>query len=277
MPPQGRLGDKSKAMADKHGGLCCPHTVIGPAIQGSPNVFVNFRPALRVGDRGIHAPCCGPNMWKAQKGSATVFINKKAAHRKGDTDKHCGGSGKLIEGSPDVIVGDDGGSAGSVAASAAEIEENLILVEKVSPAQIGPLAPVDEEEEEEGEEEGEEEEKTWIGITLKDREGNPVPKQNFQVTLEGGQILSGMTDDKGYARFDDVDPDQGEVDFTEIPEEEDLEMTEESSEEEDKASTVISTRKGKVSEYPEGFEDMGQAQYIESLEEEEEEEEDGPT
>jgi uncharacterized Zn-binding protein involved in type VI secretion len=45
-------------------------------------------------------------MWTAAKGSGTVFINGLAAHRQGDQDTHCGGSGKLINGSPDVTVGD---------------------------------------------------------------------------------------------------------------------------------------------------------------------------
>jgi len=105
MPPQGRLGDKSQCPADAHGCLACPHPVVGPAIQGSPDVLVNFRPALRVGDMGIHAPCCGPNTWTAVKGSATVLINNMPAHRMGDHDQHCGGVGALIEGSADVIVG----------------------------------------------------------------------------------------------------------------------------------------------------------------------------
>ena len=105
MPSQGRLGDKSQCPTDAHGCLACPHSVKGPAIAGSPDVLVNNLPALRVGDPGIHAPCCGPNTWKAAAGSATVLINGKGAHRMGDEDSHCGGSGKLIEGSQDVIVG----------------------------------------------------------------------------------------------------------------------------------------------------------------------------
>ncbi len=105
MPPQGRLGDKSNAPADAHGCPACPHPVIGPAIIGSPNVLVNHRPALRVGDTGIHTACCGPNTWIATKGSGSVFINGKPAHRLGDTDQHCGGVGQLIEGSNNVITG----------------------------------------------------------------------------------------------------------------------------------------------------------------------------
>lgn len=74
--------------------------------MGSNNVFVNGRPALRMTDRGVHTPCCGPNTWMAQGGSATVFINGKPAHRMGDMTLHCGGLGRLAEGSSDVIVGD---------------------------------------------------------------------------------------------------------------------------------------------------------------------------
>ena len=105
MPGLGRLGDKSKADVDAHGCPACPHKVEGPAVQGSPDVMVNNRPALRVGDMGIHAACCGPNTWVATMGSVTVFINNLPAHRKGDMDAHCGGIGKLAEGSDDVIVG----------------------------------------------------------------------------------------------------------------------------------------------------------------------------
>jgi uncharacterized Zn-binding protein involved in type VI secretion len=105
MPAIGRLGDRSLAPVDAHGCPGCPHPVLGPAIIGSPNVLVNGLPALRVGDMGVHASCCGPNMWWATKGSATVLINGQPAHRLGDEDQHCGGKGQLIEGSPNVLAG----------------------------------------------------------------------------------------------------------------------------------------------------------------------------
>jgi uncharacterized Zn-binding protein involved in type VI secretion len=105
MPGMGRLGDKAQAPADAHGCPACPHPVVGPAIQGSPDVLVNNKPALRLGDPGLHTPCCGPNSWEAFAGSATVMINGKPAHRMGDQVKHCGGVGKLIEGSTNVIAG----------------------------------------------------------------------------------------------------------------------------------------------------------------------------
>ncbi len=105
MQPQGRLGDKALSV-DAHGCPACPHVVIGPAVQGSPDVFVNSLPGLRVGDPGIHTACCSSNKWNAKKGSKTVFINGKPAYRMLDQDKHCGGDGVLLQGSVNVLVGD---------------------------------------------------------------------------------------------------------------------------------------------------------------------------
>lgn len=105
MPPQGRLGDISVVPKDAHNCPGCPHACVGPAVMGSPDVMVNGRPALRVGDMGIHAACCSSNTWTAKQGSTTVAINGKPAHRLSDMDDHCGGTGMLVMGSPDVIVG----------------------------------------------------------------------------------------------------------------------------------------------------------------------------
>jgi uncharacterized Zn-binding protein involved in type VI secretion len=105
MPGQARLGDKSSVPVDAHGCPACPHSCQGPAIIGSPDVLVNGKPAVRVGDNGVHVACCGPNMWTAQVGSGTVFINNKQAHRLNDMDKHCGGIGRMIEASTNVITG----------------------------------------------------------------------------------------------------------------------------------------------------------------------------
>jgi uncharacterized Zn-binding protein involved in type VI secretion len=118
VPEASRLGDKAQNQLDAHGCPACPHPTIGPAIAGSPNVLTNSRPAIRLNDPGIHAACCGTNTWKALRGSATVFINNKAAVRKGDATQHCGGIGKMVEGSPNVIIGDSTSSGGGpVAAS----------------------------------------------------------------------------------------------------------------------------------------------------------------
>jgi putative chitinase len=111
MPGAARLGDKSKCDADVHGKKCCPHSVEGPATEGSPNVFINGKKALRKGDKGVHSTCCGKNEWAAKKGSPVVFINGISAIRIGDGAAHCGGMGNLIEGSENVFIGDKSVSA----------------------------------------------------------------------------------------------------------------------------------------------------------------------
>lgn len=118
MPPAGRLFDISLVPRDGHKATCCPHVALGPAINGSGNVKINGRPALRVGDRGLHAPCCDSCLWKAATGSPTVFINGRQAHRMFDFDTHCGGEGLLVTGSMDVIIG-GGVSLGGYALSLA--------------------------------------------------------------------------------------------------------------------------------------------------------------
>lgn len=104
MPGAVRLGDNAHCPADGHGCPGCVHGVVGPAVSGSPNVSINSRPAVRVGDRGIHAACCGPNTWIASQGSPNVFINGRPAVRLGDQTTHCGGVGQTIEGSTNVFI-----------------------------------------------------------------------------------------------------------------------------------------------------------------------------
>ena len=105
MAGAGRVGDKAQCPSDAHGCPGCAHPVVGPAVGGSTDVQINGKPALRMDDPGVHSACCGPNKWQAAQGSPTVFINDKAAHRMGDMTQHCGGVGKLIEGSADVDIG----------------------------------------------------------------------------------------------------------------------------------------------------------------------------
>ncbi|MFT8947963.1 MAG: PAAR domain-containing protein [Acetobacter aceti] len=98
-------GKPAARLTDMH---TCPKTtaqmphVGGPVVTGSPNVFINGRPAARVGDR---ATCQGPPD-KISEGSATVFINGKPASRMGDRTEH---GGVIIGGSGNVFIGDTGG------------------------------------------------------------------------------------------------------------------------------------------------------------------------
>lgn len=102
--PACRLGDQANCPADSHGGDCCPHNVTGPAVSASPDVFINGKPALRVGDTGVHSACCGPNTWVCAQGSPKVKVNGIPVVRLGDATTHCGGSGTMIEASGDVFV-----------------------------------------------------------------------------------------------------------------------------------------------------------------------------
>ena len=110
MPAAARLGDKAQIQADAHGCPACPHPGTGPIVVGSADVFTNGKPQGRQDDLGIHAVCCGPNNYQIAKGSPTVYVNGKPAARMQDKTKHCGGSGQIIEGSPDVLL-DDGADA----------------------------------------------------------------------------------------------------------------------------------------------------------------------
>lgn len=100
------LGDRSKILLDHHGCPACPHPdAQGPAITASNDVRINGMPALREGDIGIHAACCNTNTWKVLKGSGKVIVNGKQLVRKHDPTKHCGGHGKMIDGSHNVVDG----------------------------------------------------------------------------------------------------------------------------------------------------------------------------
>ena len=105
MPPQSRVKDQAMCPSDSHGKPCCSHSVKGPGVSGSTNILVNGQPPLRLGDPGVHSGCCGPNTWVVAAGSSTVFFNNIPAARLTDQTTHCGGVGKLIEGSDNVITG----------------------------------------------------------------------------------------------------------------------------------------------------------------------------
>jgi uncharacterized Zn-binding protein involved in type VI secretion len=84
------------------------HTVLGPVVSGSQNVFINSKPAARVMDVGVAVPCCNTNTYAIAKGSPTVFINGRPAARIGDMTVHCSVyPGQLLtNGSPNVNIGD---------------------------------------------------------------------------------------------------------------------------------------------------------------------------
>jgi hypothetical protein len=185
-------------------------------------VNINNRPALRVGDSGVHAACCGPNRWTAQAGSATVFINGKPAFRMNDAALHCGGSGKLIEGSQTVIIGDlggggagpgGGGSGGAVAGGAtgggagagsdSGRSAGATGTNGASSASgaAGESAASDAGTDGPG---GTREERAYIEISLIDDEGRPVPYEPYLVKLPDGSERRGFLDGSGLAVVRDI-------------------------------------------------------------------------
>ena len=105
MPAVSRVGDNANCPSDSHGKDCCSHGVTGPAVSGSPDVSVNGKPVLRIGDPGVHSACCGPNTWNCAAGSATVIVNNIPVVRLGDATAPCGGGGNMVQGSPNVTIG----------------------------------------------------------------------------------------------------------------------------------------------------------------------------
>jgi len=233
MPGQGRLGDKASVPLDVHGCPACPHPAVGPAIQGSPDVNVNRRPALRVDDPGIHAACCGPNTWTANR-------NGRAAHRMGDQTRHCGGLGRLIEGSPNVIVGESssagvgrpastesgatghsaggataagGAGTGADAAAAAESvgagggasasSDSASANETSSPNSANSASDATPE-------------LTWIEIELLGEDDRGVAGERYVVILPDGGRRSGTLDHDGKARIPVASPGSCEVSFPDL-------------------------------------------------------------
>ncbi|MFO0837819.1 MAG: PAAR domain-containing protein [Phycisphaerae bacterium] len=178
-------------------------------------------------------PLHGPGV--VTKGSKSVRINGLPAVRKGDkVIEACGGADPIAGGCGTVNIGDIGPLADLVAqavdeAAAAPDEAAEAVVEartesepapvsKADPAYIGPLKskptqPPAPSATQSGPQD-------WIGIVLRDFDGTPMPGQAFTLKLKNGTVLKGVTDARGYARFDGIPPGAGEATFDLIPDSE---------------------------------------------------------
>jgi uncharacterized Zn-binding protein involved in type VI secretion len=110
MPEAHRKGDIGS-------GHAC-HFPPTPAIGGSPDVYVNGRALMRVGDPYVPHPCAvghaPPHPRNLAKGSSSVFVNGIPAGRKGDAI-NCGGEAQTA--SSNVYIGDDSPFAGAAKAA----------------------------------------------------------------------------------------------------------------------------------------------------------------
>jgi uncharacterized Zn-binding protein involved in type VI secretion len=95
MRPVARLGDKG-----------VPHCSGFSIAQGSPTVFVNGKPASRLGDLSTPhlrpGTPCKPHVASISSGSPTVFVNGKPLARVGDGLAGCTA---VATGSSDVFSG----------------------------------------------------------------------------------------------------------------------------------------------------------------------------
>ncbi|GHU52648.1 hypothetical protein AGMMS49975_08890 [Clostridia bacterium] len=103
MPGVARKTDTHKGICS-HGAPCCPHSVTGIIIEGSPNSNANGLPVARFGDAVEHnCPHCGTG--NVSSASGTVNANGKGVARLGDTVTYPGGSGTIVTASENVNVG----------------------------------------------------------------------------------------------------------------------------------------------------------------------------
>lgn len=107
--------------AVRKGDKCTGHGDAKPRanVQGSPDVFINGKPAHRQGDMwGIHKS----HNSKLARGSSVVFVNGKGQARVGDPVM-CGS--KCAQGSPNVFVGESGGGSSASAETMPTSQANL--------------------------------------------------------------------------------------------------------------------------------------------------------
>lgn len=84
-----------------------PGGVVNGVIKsGSPNVFINRKPAARVGDPVTESSVCTNGTGYITNGSRTVFVNGKPKARLTETvDEHTDVDGKVTSSSNNVFVG----------------------------------------------------------------------------------------------------------------------------------------------------------------------------
>lgn len=103
MPAVARATDEHRGTCS-HGAPCCPHSVVGTIVQGSPDVLINGLSAARLNDSVVHnCPHCGTGFISSASG--TVTVNGIPAARVGDEVTYPGGSGVITTASEDVSIG----------------------------------------------------------------------------------------------------------------------------------------------------------------------------
>ncbi len=92
----------------------------------------------------------------------------------------------------------------------AEIKAEEAKIKKLEPGSTR-LEPSDESEQE-----TKQEDSHWVGIRLKDDEGNPIPNEPFRIKLPDGTIVEGTLDSEGKAEIHGIPAGQCQVCFPQI-------------------------------------------------------------
>jgi hypothetical protein len=182
-----------------------------------------------------------------------VFINGQSAFRLLDPSKHCGGQGQLIEGSPNVIVGNmsnapggappggaprstsaaggaPGGAGASPGAAASATEAGGGGAGSPSgtggtrDGAPGPAAAASAAAGATGEAaaapasapDATAPDATFVEIELVGEDGSPIASERFELTTPDGERHTGYTDDRGLARVAAAQPGACTVSFPDL-------------------------------------------------------------
>jgi len=204
--PAARVGDLHTCPLATPGTPPVPHTG-GPILPaGVPSILIEGKPAAAVGDLCI---CAGP-IDTIVLGSFTVLLAGRAAARMGDVTLH---GGTITIGAATVLIGDQGGGAGSPQAAtfAAAKASGAALVamacngygpgaaDEVQSA--APARPTD---------------TAWIDLELVDQAEQPIPYRRYRVTTAAGRVVEGYLGPAGTARITGLPPGECDVEFPDL-------------------------------------------------------------
>ncbi len=106
-------------------------------------------------------------------------------------------------------------SGKAASADAPDVPEEAEDAVVADPGEQGKIEATKKQEEQSKSESSEEEDEEthWIGIELKDDDGNPMPDEEYRVKLPDGKILSGWLDEEGKAKVEGI-PKGGQVEVS---------------------------------------------------------------
>jgi uncharacterized Zn-binding protein involved in type VI secretion len=203
MPNAARLADQAQTSADAHGCPACPHPAVGPIVNGSADVYINGRPAARKGDKGVHAVCCGPNTFTIAKGSPDVYVNGVPLARMNDKTQHCGGTGPIIEGSPDVFANEGAQAEAKINVAKAALKILLREAKKVEPGERAQRSDVQFEWTHDVSSDAAEspaqkaQQSAVVEVQVLDPAGNPLAGWSYELKMPDGSVQNGQTDEQG--------------------------------------------------------------------------------